>query len=105
MKFKPFIFMFFPCAIVFLSVVAISPLKSGAIEESKTKIWIDRNEGLGRGHSDDIDWVGSGTWGGWGRPGREGRKGRKGGSEEVANKGGNERHDVGFENGDREEYP
>ncbi|CAK8538386.1 unnamed protein product [Lathyrus sativus] len=91
MKFKPFIFMFFLCAIFLISVVAIRPFKSGAIEESKTK-------GLGRGHSDDVDWVGSGTWGGWGGPREERVEGHEGGSEE----GGNEESGWGGE-GPRDE--
>ncbi|CAL5190207.1 unnamed protein product [Lathyrus oleraceus] len=92
MKFKPVIFMFFLYAIVLISVAAaIRPFKSGAIEESKRK-------GLGRGHSDDVDWVGSGTWGGWGGPREEeGGERHEGGSEE-----GGERHEGGSEEGGNE---
>ncbi|XP_050907664.1 uncharacterized protein LOC127121112 [Lathyrus oleraceus] len=101
MKFKPVIFMFFLCAIVLISVVAaIRPFKSGAIEESKRK-------GLGRGHSDEVDWVGSGTWGGWGGPREEeGGEGHEGGSEEGGNEEsgwGGERHEGGSEQGGNEE--
>ncbi|KAI5433949.1 hypothetical protein KIW84_020978 [Lathyrus oleraceus] len=99
MKFKPVIFMFFLCAIVLISVVAaIRPFKSGAIEESKRK-------GLGRGHSDEVDWVGSGTWGGWGGPREEeGGEGHEGGSEEGGNEGPEEEEEEeggSVENGDR----
>ncbi|GAU18176.1 hypothetical protein TSUD_248770 [Trifolium subterraneum] len=69
MKIKSFIFVFFLCAIIFISVVATRPSKFekqfGATEESKTKDGIDGNGGWRRGH-DNGDWVGSGTWGGWG---------------------------------------
>ncbi|XP_058746750.1 uncharacterized protein LOC131619697 [Vicia villosa] len=119
MKFKLFIFMFFLCAIVLISVMAIRPFKS---EESKANVWIDRNKGLGRAHSDDIDWVGSGTWGGWGGSKEEGGErenngsGWEGAENEAPGWGGGEENEGsswgggnegpeedgrGFENGDR----
>ncbi|WJX24177.1 hypothetical protein P8452_13316 [Trifolium repens] len=73
MKIKPFIFMFFLCALILLSVVAIEPSKDekqfGTIEESKTKIGLD-------------DWtIWGGWWGSWfGNGGKGNKKGEHGSS-------------------------
>ncbi|CAJ2653513.1 nodule-specific glycine-rich protein 1I [Trifolium pratense] len=118
MKIKSFIFVFFLCAIILVSVVAIRPSKFGkqfdATEEFKTKVGVDGNGG---GHG---DWVGSGTWGGWGGGGGEEDKEHGGesgdehegdwnGSENEAPGWGDEENGgpggEGVENGEPEEDP
>ncbi|GAU18181.1 hypothetical protein TSUD_248820 [Trifolium subterraneum] len=75
MKIKSFIFVLYLCALILIHGAAIELSKDGkqfgAIEESNTKIVVDRDAGLrrgghiedrGRGHVD----AGAGIWGSWG---------------------------------------
>ncbi|WJX64242.1 hypothetical protein P8452_49053 [Trifolium repens] len=109
MKIKPFIFVFFLCALILISIVAIEPSKdgkqTGAIEESNINSeyqagrhgdgywggWIGKRGIMGegenelRGREDGVENRGSGgdgeggVEGGWG----EGENGRSGGGGQV----------------------
>ncbi|KAK2377291.1 hypothetical protein QL285_077990 [Trifolium repens] len=121
MKIKPFIFVFFLCAIIFISSVATRPSKFekqfGATEEFETKVGVDGNGGWRRGHGDDNgDWVGSGTWGGWGGGGggEDKEHGGENGEEHEGDWHGRENeapgwrgegNEEGLENGEPEEDP
>ncbi|KAL5101779.1 hypothetical protein RYX36_006106 [Vicia faba] len=78
MKTEPFIFVFFLCALVLISVVAVEPFKdekqTNAFDMSKTKVAVNKHAGSGGGHDghqgkghEDGEW---GFWindgGGWG---------------------------------------
>ncbi|CAL5190219.1 unnamed protein product [Lathyrus oleraceus] len=113
MKTKYFNFMFFLLVTILISVVAITSSKcekqSDAIEESKSKNWIDRIKGLGGEHGGGVDWVGSGTWGGWGGPREEGGEGQEerseGGENEEFGREGYEGKDGDVETGEPNEDP
>ncbi|CAL5187163.1 unnamed protein product [Lathyrus oleraceus] len=110
MKIKLLIFMFFLCAIIFISTVAVETLKVDAIEESKTKIGMDSwrdwggsfwgDEEVDNGEGDKDGGHGSGEkgkkpksgkddwrdWGGsfWGdEEGNGGERGKEGGQEKA----------------------
>ncbi|KAI5433940.1 hypothetical protein KIW84_020974 [Lathyrus oleraceus] len=109
MKTKYFNFMFFLLVTILISVVAITSSKSDAIEESKSKNWIDRIKDHGGEHGGGADWVGSGTWGGWGGPREEGGEGQEerseGGENEEFGREGYEGKDGDVETGEPNEDP